>query len=84
MLDLQDVGAVPVHCVAAAASRQVHAGERERDEADGERRERHGPSGSRSPQLRSGRLLDGAQLKSHRDDPPPTPPPLGIFFSRLF
>lgn len=84
MLHLQDVGAVPVHRVPVAASRQVHAGERERDEADGERRERHGPSGSRSPQLRLDSGLDQGHfwmvLSSH---PIATTPPSGIFFSRL-
>lgn len=34
-----------------AASRQVHAGKRQGDEADGERRESHRPSGSRSSRL---------------------------------
>lgn len=45
---LQDVRAVPVHRMPVAASRQVQAGERQGDEADGKRCESHSRSGGPS------------------------------------
>lgn len=43
----QEVGAVPVHRVSVAGSRQVQVGERQRGEAEEDRCESHNPSGAR-------------------------------------